>query len=75
MPFKKLLGALMLGACGEQTEADRYGRACGDSGTLAYDMTVRFVAGDLGNPKNAELRLSKMDTWKSSTSNELARTT
>ena len=60
-----LLIAILLGACGEQTEADRYGRACGDSGTLAYDMTVRFVAGDLGNPKNADFPyLSRVRTRK-----------
>jgi len=46
--------AILLGACGEQTEADRYSRACGDSGSLAYDMAMRFVGGELGNPKNAD---------------------
>ena len=60
-----LLVAPLLGACGEQSEADRYSRACGDSGSLAYDMTVRFVTEKLGSPKNADFPfLSEVRTRK-----------
>ena len=49
-----LSAALLLAACGQEGEAQRQGRACGDDARLAYDMTLRYVAGELGNPKHAE---------------------
>jgi len=42
------LSALLLSACGQESEADRYSQACGDNAYAAYDMTKRFVEGSLG---------------------------
>ena len=61
------VAALLLSACGQESEAQRQSRACGEDADLAYNMTLRYVADELGNPKNAdypylsEVRVRKPD--------------
>lgn len=65
-----LSAALLLAACDELGEADRLSQACGDDAHAAYDMTKRFVAGNLGKqaksttiefPDVSEVRTRKSD--------------
>ena len=49
-----VLTALLLSACDQQTEAERVSQACGDDARSAYDMTKRFVAGNLDKKDRAK---------------------
>lgn len=65
--------ALLLGACGQQSEAERVSLACGDDAHSAYQMTKRFVAGSLGDPETVEFPyLSEVRTRKPDPDNPCA---
>ena len=49
-----VLTAFLLGACDQPSEAARLSQACGNDASAAYDMTKRFVTGNLGKIKSAD---------------------